>query len=298
LHAGDEVRLQIGFADRKVTIEAIERVVDVQNLASHPASAIARHDVADVVVESRTPMAVDVSQDRPLARGILRSGHEIVAGCLVEAVLGTEPLPSAFQNVTAVASAVPPAERAAAWGHTGGVLWLTGLSGAGKSTLARALEKELFERQWRAVLLDGDTLRRTLNADLGFSESERAENVRRIGAMAQHLAENGQLAIVACIAPRATYRERLRGALGPLFHEVYIKAPLAVCEQRDVKGLYAKARRGEIAGFTGVSDPYEPPAAADLEIGTDVLAPAECVARLVDYAERAFRAGDARRLAS
>ncbi|HKW53048.1 MAG TPA: adenylyl-sulfate kinase, partial [Stellaceae bacterium] len=298
LHTGDEVRLQIGFAEHKVTIEAIERVVDVQNLASHPAASVARHDVADVVVESRTAMAVDASQDRHLARGILRSGHEIVAGCLVEAALSTEPLPAALQNLTAVASAVPPAERAGAWGHGGGVLWLTGLSGAGKSTLARALEKELFQRQWRAVLLDGDTLRRTLNADLGFSESERAENVRRIGAMAQHLAENGQLAIVACIAPRASYRERLRQALGPSFHEIYIKAPLAVCEQRDVKGLYAKARRGEIAGFTGVSDPYEPPTGAELEISTDTLSPAECLERLLDYAGRAFRAGDARRLAS
>ena len=298
LRAGDDVRLQIGFADHKVTIEAIDSVVDVQSLASHPAAAIARHDVADVVVESRTPMAIDIGQDRSLARGILRVGHEIVAGCLVEMALSTEPLPSALKNVTAVASAVPPTKRAADWGHTGGVLWLTGLSGAGKSTLARALEKELFERQWRAVLLDGDTLRRTLNADLGFSESERAENVRRIGAMAQHLAENGQLAIVACIAPRASYRARLRDALGPLFHEIYIKAPLAVCEQRDVKGLYAKARRGEIAGFTGVSDPYEPPATAELEISTDVLATAECVARLLDYVERTFRVGDARRLAS
>jgi bifunctional enzyme CysN/CysC len=200
--------------------------------------------------------------------------------------------------VTAVTSAVPSAERTSAWGHAGGVLWLTGLSGAGKSTLARALEKELFRREWHAVLLDGDTLRRTLTADLAFSESDRAENVRRIGAVAQLLAENGQLAIVACIAPRAIYRERLRQALGPLFHEIYVKASLAVCERRDVKGLYAKARRGEIAGFTGVSDPYEPPTAAELEIGTDALTPAECVDRLLAYVERALCASDARRLAS
>jgi bifunctional enzyme CysN/CysC len=296
---GDEVKLQVGFAEHKIVIETIERVVDVQTLTTHAATVVARHDVADVVVESRVPIAVDeTARGRHLARGILRRGADIVAGCLVEAVLDAEQAPPYLDHVTAVSSAVPPAERAAAWGHSGGVLWLTGLSGAGKSTLARVLEKELFRWQWRALLLDGDTLRRSLNADLGFSESERAENVRRIGAIAQLVAENGQLAIVACIAPRAVYRERLRQALGPLFHEVYVKAPLAVCERRDVKGLYAKARRGEIAGFTGISDPYEPPAAPELEINTDVLTPAESLERLLDYAARAFRASDARRMAS
>jgi bifunctional enzyme CysN/CysC len=298
LQAGEEVRLQIGFAEHKIIIEAIERVVDVHSLASHAAATIARHEVADVVVESRTPFAVDAAQGRHLARGIMRRGHEIVAGCLIEAVLDTEPVASPLRHVTAIASAVPLAERTAAWGHAGGVLWLTGLSGAGKSTLARAVEKELFRWQWRAVLLDGDTLRRTLNADLGFSESERAENVRRIGATAQLLAENGQIAIVACIAPRAIYRERLRQALGPLFHEVHVKASLAVCEQRDVKGLYAKARRGEIAEFTGVSDPYQPPSEPELEVSTDALTPAECTEHLLRYVERVFRASDARRLAS
>jgi adenylylsulfate kinase-like enzyme len=116
--------------------------------------------------------------------------------------------------------------------------------------------------------------------------------------MAQHLAENGQLAIVACIAPRASYRARLREALGALYHEIYVKAPLAVCEQRDVKGLYAKARRGEIAGFTGVSDLYEPPAAPELEIDTEVLNLAESFGHLLAYVERAFRADEVRRLAS
>lgn len=202
--------------------------------------------------------------------------------------------------MTPVSSAILPAERSAAWGHAGGVLWLTGLSGAGKSTLARALEKELFRRHWRAVLLDGDTMRHSLNADLGFSDPERAENVRRVGAVARLLAESGHIAIVACIAPRAAYRESLRKDLGPLYHEVYVKAALAVCERRDVKGLYAKARRGEIAGFTGLSDPYEPPTAPALEIGTDVLTPAECLEQLLDYVERRLGStdSDVRRLAS
>ncbi len=302
LRAGDAVRLQIGLAERAATIEAVESVVDINDLTRRSAAAIGRHDIADVVLHSRTPVAVETAlEGRHLGRGILRRGHHIVAGFLVAAVLDAPqaaPVAGAARHLTPVTSAVPPAERSAAWGHAGAVLWLTGLSGAGKSTLALALERELFRRDWRAVLLDGDSLRRGLNADLGFSEAARAENVRRIGAVARHLAESGMIAIVACIAPRAIHRERLRHALGPLFHEVYVKASLDLCERRDVKGLYAKARRGEIASFTGVSDPYEPPAAPELEIGTDGPTPAECLGHLLEYVERVFRPADVRRLAS
>jgi bifunctional enzyme CysN/CysC len=296
---GDAVQLQIGLAEHAAVIEAVERVVDVNSLTSHAAAAVQRNDVADVVVTSRSPIAVDdPAQGRHLARGILRRGYEVIAGCLLEAALDVRQPAVALRHVTPVSSALTPAERGAAWGHAGGVLWLTGLSGAGKSTLAHALEKELFRRQWRAVLLDGDTLRQSLNADLGFSEHDRAENVRRIGAVARLLAESGMIAIVACIAPRAAHREAVRNELGSLYHEIYVKAPLAVCEQRDVKGLYAKARRGEIAGFTGLSDPYEPPQAPALEIGTDALTPAECLEHLVRYVEQALRPDNLHRLAS
>jgi bifunctional enzyme CysN/CysC len=299
LAPGDAVELQIGLAEHAAIVEAVERVVDVNSLTSHAAPAVKRNDVADIVVTSRAPIAVDEpAQGRHLARGILRRGYEIVAGCLLEAALDVRQPAVALRHVMPVASAVTAAERGAAWGHSGGVIWLTGLSGAGKSTLARALEKELFRRHWRAALLDGDTLRQSLNADLGFSEHDRAENVRRIGAVARLLAESGMVAIVACIAPRAAHREALRNDLGPLYHEVYVKAPLAVCERRDVKGLYAKARRGEIPGFTGLSDPYEPPQAPALEIGTDVLTPAESLELLVAYVERAMSASDVCRLAS
>ncbi|HEX6841082.1 MAG TPA: adenylyl-sulfate kinase [Stellaceae bacterium] len=302
LRAGDAVKLQIGFAEQPARVEAIDGVVDIRDLTQRSAEAVGRNDIADIVVRCRTPIAVETAvQGRPLGRGILRRGHHIVAGFLVESVLdapAVAAVATAARNITPVTSAVSAGERGRAWGHAGGVLWLTGLSGAGKSTLALALERELLHRDWRAVLLDGDTLRRTLNADLGFSESERAENVRRIGAMAQHLAESGMIAIVACIAPRRSYRARLRDALGALYHEIYVKAPLALCEQRDVKGLYAKARRGEIAGFTGVSDLYEPPLAPDLEIDTEVLTPAESLGHLLAYVERAFRLDDVRRLAS
>ena len=302
LRAGDAVTLRIGLAEQAATIEAIESVVDIADLTRHGADAIGRNDIADVVVRARAPLAVENALDgRHLGRGILRRGYDIVAGFLVEAVLdapAVQPVAAVARHVTPVLSTVSAAERRAAWGHAGGVLWLTGLSGAGKSTLALALERELFRRDWRAVLLDGDSLRGTLNADLGFGEAERAENVRRVGAVARHVAESGMIAIVACIAPRRSQRARLRSELGALYHEIYVNAPLETCEARDVKGLYAKARRGEIAAFTGVSDAYEPPAAAELEIATDGSPPAEGAARLLEYVERVFRPGDARRLAS
>jgi bifunctional enzyme CysN/CysC len=299
LAAGDEVRLEVGPAERAATVDTIEDVIDVNDFATRRAMTVGRNDVADVMVTCRTPIAVDEgAQGTPLARGILRRGHDIIAVARVEAALDAREQAAARRHVTPVRSTVTAGERAAAWGHPGGVLWLTGLSGAGKSTLAQALEEELFHRGWRAMLIDADTLRQSLNADLGFSDAERTENVRRIGAMAQHVAESGMIAIVACIAPRRSHRDRLRSELGALYHEIYVKAPLSVCERRDVKGLYAKAKRGEITSFTGLSNPYEPPAAPELEVSTDTLTPQECLRHLLDYVDRAFRVGDIRRLAS
>ena len=295
LGPGDAVTLQIGHAEHAATVETVERVIDVNDLSSRDAAELRRNDVAEITVASRGLIAVD-APGRPLGRGILRRGYDIVAGFLV--VAATDARGASERHVSPVRSSLSAVERRAAWGHVGGALWLTGLSGAGKSTLALMLERELFRRGWRAVLLDGDSLRRGLNADLGFSEAERAENVRRIGAVAQLLAESGMIAIVACISPRAAGRAAVRAQLGPLFHEVYVKAALDVCERRDVKGLYAKARRGEIPNFTGLSDPYEPPAAPELELATDALTPAECLEQLRRYVERAFVPCLAQRMAS
>jgi bifunctional enzyme CysN/CysC len=295
LRAGDAAKLQLGLAEHAVQIEAVERVIDVNDLASHDRDELRRNDIAEIVVRSNAPVAVD-APGSPLGRGILRRGYEIVAGFLVTAALDARR--EAPAALVPARSAVGPGERRARWGHGGGVLWLTGLSGAGKSTLAVLLEQELFRRGWRAQLLDGDALRRTLNADLGFGEAERNENVRRIGAVAQLLAESGVLAIVACIAPRTAQRAALRAEIGALFHEVHVKASLQACERRDVKGLYAKARRGEIQSFTGLSDPYEPPSTPELELATDALSPEECVERLLAHVERAFGEETAQKLAS
>lgn len=154
----------------------------------------------------------------------------------------------------------------------GATVWLTGLSGSGKSTVAVALERLLVAQGRPAYRLDGDNLRLGLNADLGFSASDRDENVRRAGEVARLLADAGVVAIVPLISPYRAGRDRARGvhaAAGVPFVEVFVDTPIELCEQRDPKGLYAKARAGEITGFTGIDDPYEAPEAAELRLTPD-----------------------------
>jgi adenylyl-sulfate kinase len=174
------------------------------------------------------------------------------------------------------------------YGHRGGILWFTGLSGAGKSTLAFELAALLGGQGCRAYVLDGDKLRGGLNADLGFSPAARAENIRRVGEVAALFADAGVIAISACISPYRADRERVRAAHRAVFHEVYISAPLAVCEARDPKGLYRRARAGEIAQFTGVSAPYEPPVSPELEIRSGEWPLARCLGELSAYVEQRF----------
>lgn len=172
------------------------------------------------------------------------------------------------KNLTKVSHTVSPGERAAKNGHNGAVIWLTGLSGSGKSTLGMALERELHEMGKQAYVLDGDNVRFGLNADLGFSPEDRTENIRRIGEVSNLMAQAGLICITAFISPYREDRERARKAAGDKFFEVYIKADVAMCEERDPKGLYKKARAGEIPEFTGVSAPYEEPESPELVVDT------------------------------
>ena len=169
----------------------------------------------------------------------------------------------------------------------GCTVWLTGLSGAGKSTLACGLDAELGRAGVNSYVLDGDELRAGLNADLGFSERDRSENVRRTGEVARLFTDAGFVVIVALISPYRVDRERIRGVIGTdHFLEVFVDAPLHVCEHRDAKGLYARARAGTLAGFTGVSAPYEPPEHPQLVIKTDACTPDEGVVQILDALRR------------
>lgn len=167
---------------------------------------------------------------------------------------------------------VTPAERAARDGQSGLVVWFTGLSGAGKTTLARSVERQLWNRGGRTFLLDGDTLRANLCSDLGFSADDRRENIRRAGIVARLMAEAGLICLTALISPFRVDRLRARNEMpAGSFVEVFVNAPLEVCEQRDLKGLYQRARSGELADFTGISSPYEPPESPEVEIRSDLL---------------------------
>ena len=162
------------------------------------------------------------------------------------------------------------------------VLWFTGLSGAGKSTVAGALEQALVARGAHTYLLDGDNVRHGLCADLGFSEADRTENLRRVGAVAGLMVDAGLIVLSAFISPLRSQRDAIRQALPEgKFIEVYVATSLEECEKRDVKGLYQKARRGEIKNFTGISDPYEAPEQADIVLDTGVLSLEESVQQLL-----------------
>jgi adenylylsulfate kinase len=185
-------------------------------------------------------------------------------------------------NIVRADGAVDAGARAERFGHSGATLWFTGLSGSGKSTLAFAVERALHDRGVASYVLDGDNIRFGLNRDLGFSPVDRVENVRRIGEVCRLFTDAGLLALTAFISPYQSDRDAVR-ALHPAgrFIEIFVDTPIEVCEARDVKGLYAKARAGEIPEFSGVSAPYEAPPSPELRIDTAETELDDCVAEVL-----------------
>ena len=185
-------------------------------------------------------------------------------------------------NITWHAGSVTRQERQNAVKQKGGTIWLTGLSACGKSTIAVALEQVLIQRGHIAYCLDGDNVRHGLNKNLGFSAEDRAENIRRIGEVAKLFADAGMICITAFISPYQSDRDLARKIAPPgRFIEVYLNTPIEICEQRDPKGLYVKARKGAIKDFTGISAPYEPPQNPELELHTETLDVPECIATIL-----------------
>jgi bifunctional enzyme CysN/CysC len=291
---GKTYTLKLGTLEAPVTVEAIERVIDTTDLSSREAVRIERNGAGEVVLRTKRLLALDEHQANPLTgRFVLVEDHLPVGGGIVsmEGYPDQRGLVTVRStNITAVGHAVTREARSARNGHKGGVLWFTGLSGAGKSTLALALERELFAKGYAAYVLDGDNVRGGLNANLGFSPEDRAENIRRVGEVAALFADAGVLVISSFISPYRSDRERARAAAGESFHEIYVKASLEACESRDPKGLYERARRGEIKDFTGISSPYEPPESPDLVVPTDELDVEDCLALLLRYVGERFKA--------
>jgi adenylylsulfate kinase len=173
----------------------------------------------------------------------------------------------------------------------GMTLWFTGLSGAGKTTISQAVENELTAQGYKVEVLDGDVVRENLTKGLGFSKADRDENIRRIGFVAQLLTRNGVIVIVSAISPYRNIRDEVRNRIGD-FVEVYVNAPLAVCEKRDVKGLYKRARSGEIKSFTGIDDPYEPPMNPEVECRTDQETLEESVSKVMNQVQERVHLND------
>ncbi|MBW2704651.1 MAG: adenylyl-sulfate kinase [Deltaproteobacteria bacterium] len=188
------------------------------------------------------------------------------------------------RNLTQQVGMVSKRDREQVLGQNGAVIWLTGLSGSGKSSIAYGLERRLVDEGRAAFVLDGDNLRHGLCADLGFSPEDRQENIRRVGEVAVLMAEAGLLVMASFISPYRCDRQSVRDQLPPgRFVEVFVDAPLSLCEERDAKGLYARARSGELVEFTGISAPYEGPETPELHLNTDELDIAACVERLWAY---------------
>ena len=198
-------------------------------------------------------------------------------------------MPIKSTNITREHSHVHLRDRWARHGHRGGVLWFTGLPKSGKSMLAFRLEKILFDECYQVCAFQSQNFRRGISSDLGFGREDRREHIRRVGEVAAFLTRRGVIAVTSFISPFALDRANARAAVGEGFHEIFLDPGLAVCEERDTDGIYARARVGEIPEFTGVSDSYEAPKVPELRIDTGVLTVAESLDILSEYSTRAFR---------
>jgi len=249
-------------------VEEVRHRIDVDTLRhDESADQLELNEIGRVALRTRQPLAFDpYTRNRATGGFILIdevTSDTVAAGLLLGCSQARGGRPAAALE------AVTAAERAAALGHRGATVWMTGLPAAGKSVLAGALERAILARGRPAYRLDGDVLRRDLCTDLGFSRADRAENVRRVALLARALADAGVIAIVAVVSPHAAPRLAARAAHAEVaieFIEVFLATPLELCERRDPKGLYARARRGELHGLTGVDDPYEPPSDPELTI--------------------------------
>jgi bifunctional enzyme CysN/CysC len=267
LSKGEQILVRLGTRESRATVVAIEKAVDPGELSSTENTSIAKNHVGEIDIALAHPIAADPYSDNPrTGRLVIEVAGRIAGGGLVLSVdAGQRAIPI---DIVPVESALRPDERSARYRHNGAVVWLTGLPGSGKSTLARALERRLFSRGGAPILLDGDTLRAGLNGDLGFSAEDRTENIRRLAEVATHLARNGHIAIVAAVSPSREDRAAARAIADTAFREVYVATPKEVCESRDPKGHYAKARSGALQAFTGIGNDYQPPTASELSIDT------------------------------
>ena len=302
LHIGQPYELRLATQHIKAQVVSIERVLDSSTLQpktdEHP-QQLERNEVGRLTMQTRAPLVLD-NHDRiaNLGRFVVTDHGAICGGGIVFGGTYTDRKGvTKSKNIFWTEGKITAQDRAAHLGHRGAVIWFTGLSGAGKSTIAQALERELFGRGMHTYVLDGDNIRHGLNSNLGFSPEDRVENIRRVSEVAKLMADSGTVAITAFISPYRMDRRRAREIAlegNAEFIEVFVDAPLSVCEARDPKQLYRKARAGEIRNFTGIDAPYEPPDDPEIVVHTDQQTVEESIAAILEQLlpRLKFEAGD------
>jgi bifunctional enzyme CysN/CysC len=272
----------------KCQIVSLDEVMDSSSLERNPTKAdqLARNEVGRLTIQTRAPIVLD-NHDRlpPLGRFVLVDDGMICGGGIIYGGVYTDRGAIKSKNIFWSEGKITAQARAAQHGHRGAVVWLTGLSGSGKSTIAQALERELFIRAMHPYVLDGDNIRHGLNSNLGFAPEDRVENIRRVSEVAKVMADAGNVVITAFISPYRADRQRARSIAmegNAEFIEVFVDAPLEVCEERDPKNLYKKARAGEIREFTGIDAPYESPVDPEIVVQTNQQSVEESVASILE----------------
>jgi bifunctional enzyme CysN/CysC len=298
LRVGRLYDLRLATQEVKCEVVSIEQVMDSSTLeakidppsqrsgaAGNP-QQLERNEVGHLTIQTRGPLVIDNHDRIPkLGRFVIVDDDQICGGGTISGGVYTDRTVAKSKNIFWVEGKITASARAARSGHRGAVVWFTGLSGAGKSTIAQALERDLFARGMNTYVLDGDNIRHGLNSNLGFSPEDRVENIRRVSEVAKLMADSGVIAITAFISPYRMDRRRAREIAlegSAEFVEVFVDAPLQVCEARDPKNLYKRARAGEIRQFTGIDAPYEPPDDAEIVVHTDRQTVDESVATILE----------------
>ena len=288
LRVGYLYSLRLATQDVKCEVVSIERVMDSSTLEtkSDGREQLERNEIGRLTIQTRAPLVIDNHDRIPnLGRFVIIDDGQICGGGTIFGGVYTDRTVTKSKNIFWTEGKITAGARAIRSGHRGAVIWLTGLSGAGKSTVAQSLERELFQRGIHTYVLDGDNIRHGLNSNLGFAPDDRVENIRRVSEVAKLMADAGTVVITAFISPYRMDRSRAREIAlesNAEFIEVFVDAPLEVCEARDPKNLYKKARAGQIREFTGIDAPYEAPEDPEIVVHTDRQSVDESVATILE----------------
>ncbi|HEY5892431.1 MAG TPA: adenylyl-sulfate kinase [Chthoniobacterales bacterium] len=290
LEIGPRYNLKLTTQEVDCQIASIDKIIDASTLDIVEAKSrdyIVRNDVAEITLTTRTPLVLD-NHDRisALGRFVIVDDRNVAGGGIIFGGIYTDRTAIRSENITWSHINITRHHRHTRNGHIGAVIWLTGLSGSGKSTIAHAVERVLFNRNMFSYGLDGDNIRHGLNSNLGFSPEDRTENIRRVAEVSKLMADAGLIVVTSFISPYRADREKARKIVqegGHDFVEIFVNAPLEVCEARDPKNLYKRARAGEIRQFTGIDAPYEAPENPELVVNTDRETLDESVAKILDF---------------